>query len=254
MYHPVFLAASVVNKALGGDLLTTEIIGSVLTLPMKKKKESYPKLDLCAAGTGALIGAKERKSLALGFKQGFSNVETLSKDERQAVAEGLAQWIAVNDDRPVTSAYAKEIGASMAYRLTTAFNKKTVAEQTLETLEKMGQATSSVWAKCVEVVDDPTPAVVSYAFKQGSKRSLIVLNMNTTESQELTVTFSGSAQGNVAQQYLLTSESASDANWLEGGEAAVVVDEQILNDFHSDKTITIPPCSVQSIVWEETSH
>lgn len=85
----------------------------------------------------------------------------------------------------------------------------------------------------------------SYAFSSGSDYSLVVFNLNLTDS--LPVTFSGTnAPSGTVQQTLLTSVNVTDTN-----ETAEVVDPvtTTLTNFNPSNGLSLPPYSMTVLTW-----
>jgi hypothetical protein len=98
--------------------------------------------------------------------------------------------------------------------------------------------------------EEPLPVIWSYAFKDGSQRSLALFNLNSVGPQRVKLDFPG-VVGGKAKAWLLTSEKITDANWLEDGQAKVKIREDVLEDFQSGSLLTLPPFSVQVLRWQE---
>jgi len=94
-------------------------------------------------------------------------------------------------------------------------------------------------------------AVSSYAFREGKRRGLILMNLHTSEAQPVQIEFPGNVRDASARSWLLTSEKITDNNEYESGEAKVKIREERIAPFASGVRLTLPPFSMRGLVWEE---
>jgi len=92
------------------------------------------------------------------------------------------------------------------------------------------------------------PILWSYAFKDGAKRSVILVSLDLTQEQTVKLDFSGSVKDKTARTLLLSSESFLDHN---AAEEIVKTTEGTFEKFQSGSVITLPPCSMMALIWEE---
>jgi len=93
------------------------------------------------------------------------------------------------------------------------------------------------------------PAIWSYAFADGNKRGLILINLDTSKQQNVAVEFAGEVEGNVAKSWLLTADKITANNEYEVGEPQVRAAEEKVADFASESQVTLPPFSVRTLAW-----
>jgi len=124
-------------------------------------------------------------------------------------------------------------------------------DATVDKLRERLATVKSGFIKKVNFVEEEMPAVWSYAFKDGNKHSVILINIDPEASRSVQLKFNSTVKGDVAKSHLLTSEKITDANWLEDGESTVEVEVSEITGFQSGSEIVLAPFSLQSIVWEE---
>ncbi len=88
----------------------------------------------------------------------------------------------------------------------------------------------------------------SYAFADGRRRGLILLNLDTSQARVVAVKFDGRPKGPV-QSWLLTADRISANNEFEAGRPQVKITEQTISAFSSGQRLVIPPFSAQALVW-----
>lgn len=85
----------------------------------------------------------------------------------------------------------------------------------------------------------------TFAFSDGSKRSVIIFNLNRTEA--LPITFSGrEAPSGSVHRGQLTSRSITDTNELQSN---VVIADTTLNNFNPNSPYSLPPFSMTVFTW-----
>jgi len=108
------------------------------------------------------------------------------------------------------------------------------------------------WEMRATGVSDYTyPAIFSYAFRDGERRGIVLINLHTSESQPVDVKFPGAARGGVALSYLLTSDKLTDNNEFETPVPKVKIREEKIESFRSGSRVMLPPFSMRGLVWEE---
>ncbi|HCE46231.1 MAG TPA: hypothetical protein DET40_22020 [Lentisphaeria bacterium] len=91
------------------------------------------------------------------------------------------------------------------------------------------------------------PKIWSYAFSEGKKKGLILVNLDTSSTQPVQLKFSGSAAD--VKSWLLTADKISDGNEFEVGDPKVKVQDKELKDFKSGAVMSLPPFSMQVFKW-----
>lgn len=92
------------------------------------------------------------------------------------------------------------------------------------------------------------PLVETFAYKEGNNFGLYVCNMNVNSSESIKLNLPGTIPSN-ATLYRLVSSSPTDTN--EDSEL-VTIETDILTDFESGYTFTIPPYSIYVFNWTTT--
>jgi hypothetical protein len=96
----------------------------------------------------------------------------------------------------------------------------------------------------------PLPVLWSYAFQDGDRRGLILLNIDVAEAHPVTVAFDGKVQGRIAERWRLVSDSLSANNEFEQPEPQVRLVEDAVKDFASGHRFTLPPHSAMALEWQ----
>ena len=102
-----------------------------------------------------------------------------------------------------------------------------------------------------ELSENSMPYVYSYAFKDGTNHSLILMNFDLEKSKDVKISMEGSAK-NVA------SKKIAPKNWednneydMGNGKNSVKIEIVKLPEFENGTVITIPAASIQTIHWTE---
>ena len=93
------------------------------------------------------------------------------------------------------------------------------------------------------------PAILSYGFADGSRRGLILVNLDTRENRPVSIRFDGRARDRTATGYLLWSEHIADNNEFETPEPKVKIRQTSIEKFTSGKQLTLPRHSITGLVW-----
>jgi hypothetical protein len=94
------------------------------------------------------------------------------------------------------------------------------------------------------------PALHSYAFRDGRRRGLILLNLDVRQSHPVRIEFDGAVAGGKARQWLLTADRAGSNNEPEEPSPQVVLRERMLDSFASGSRIELPKHSMLALGWE----
>jgi hypothetical protein len=104
---------------------------------------------------------------------------------------------------------------------------------------------SSQEAETIEQI----PAIWSYAFRDGKRRGLILMNLDTSQARRVSVQFEGRVKGDQAQGWLLSAENITDSNEFEEPSPKVAVREATLDGFQSGTTLPLKPHSMTALTW-----
>ncbi len=100
----------------------------------------------------------------------------------------------------------------------------------------------------VETIED-IPTIWSYAFAEEDRRGLILINLDTSRQQPVTVEFSGTARDSSAHAWLLSADSITASNEFEQPEPQVKVRESRIAGFESGSRLALPPFSMLALQW-----
>jgi alpha-L-arabinofuranosidase len=103
-------------------------------------------------------------------------------------------------------------------------------------------------AQDAEMMKD-IPTIWSYAFQDGNRRGLILINLDTARARRVSVAFDGRVADGQAQGWLLASEKISDSNEFEEPAPKVAVREATLDGFASGYTLPLNPHSLTALTW-----
>jgi len=103
--------------------------------------------------------------------------------------------------------------------------------------------------KGTETVAD-LPKIWSYAFADGKKRGLILINLDTLRTQPVAVRFAGDVAESSARSWLLRADLIAANNEFEVAEPQVKTQETNVADFASGKRFVLPPFSMLALSWE----
>ena len=99
-----------------------------------------------------------------------------------------------------------------------------------------------------ETVKD-LPTIWSYAFAEGTRRGLILVNLDTARPRPVAVSFKGAPAGRSARSWLLGAKKISDNNEFETQTPQVTVTESRLTGFGSGRRLMLPPFSLRALQW-----
>ena len=92
------------------------------------------------------------------------------------------------------------------------------------------------------------PSLQSYAFADGDRRGLVLINLDASLALPVAVQFAGAVEG-PAQSWLLTGDTITANNEFEEPEPQVSVIEEELPGFASGTQVTVPPFSMRVLEW-----
>jgi len=93
------------------------------------------------------------------------------------------------------------------------------------------------------------PALYTYAFRNGHDRGLILVNLDLGDSQDVVVTFEGTASGS-AERWSLNGRALSDNNELERDQPQVTIVQDQIDRFGNGYRVTLPPHSMTALRWQ----
>jgi len=94
------------------------------------------------------------------------------------------------------------------------------------------------------------PVLWSYAFADGPRRGLILVNLDTQRRHPVAVKFAGKAKDAAATAWWLAADDIGANNEYETGKPQVAIRQERLADFASGKTLDLPPFSLLGLQWE----
>jgi len=104
------------------------------------------------------------------------------------------------------------------------------------------------WRKPAERIEN-LPTIWSYAFADGKKRGLILVNLDTSESHPVVIRFAGEVANGAARSWLLTADEIAASNEYEAGEPQVTIKEERIAPFRSGTRLKLPPFSMTALRW-----
>ena len=96
----------------------------------------------------------------------------------------------------------------------------------------------------------PLPVLWSYAFAEGRRRGLVLLNIDTSRAHPVAVAFEGTVRGRKATRWLLTAPRITANNEFEQAEPQVKLVEDEVAGFASGHRLTLPAHSAMALEWE----
>jgi alpha-L-arabinofuranosidase len=100
----------------------------------------------------------------------------------------------------------------------------------------------------VRTIED-IPILYSYAFKDGARRALILVSLDTSEPREVAIEFLGKVAADEARRWILTADAITANNEPEVGESQVVLCEDRVSGFGSGQRLAVPPFSMVALEW-----
>ncbi len=95
----------------------------------------------------------------------------------------------------------------------------------------------------------PLPVLWSYAFRDGDRRGLILLNIDVAEAHPVAVAFDGKVKGGTARRWRLTADTITASNEFEQPEPQVELTEDTVADFAPGRRLRLPPHSATALEW-----
>jgi hypothetical protein len=95
------------------------------------------------------------------------------------------------------------------------------------------------------------PAIWTYAMRDGRRRAIILVNLDTKQAHPVRLEFDGGTKG-AAHQVQLAAESLTANNepdW-NPGKSPVELRESDFANFRSGQLLTLPPHSMTTLHWE----
>jgi hypothetical protein len=103
----------------------------------------------------------------------------------------------------------------------------------------------------VETIDG-LPVLWSYAFRDGDRRGLILINLDVDTARPVRIAFDGTVARGGAQAWTMTAQEITANNEYESGEPRVAIRNQTLSNFQSGQAMRIPPHSMIALSWRVT--
>ncbi len=96
----------------------------------------------------------------------------------------------------------------------------------------------------------PLPVLWSYAFAEGKRRGLVLLNIDTSQAHPVAVAFDGNVRGGKATRWSLTAARITAGNEFEQAEPQVKLVEDAVAGFAPGHRLTLPAHSAMALEWE----
>lgn len=93
------------------------------------------------------------------------------------------------------------------------------------------------------------PTIQSFAFRDGNRRGLILLNLDTESNRTVFLNLSERALNNSASTLLLTSDSITNNNDYEQSAPQVAISSNTVSGFTNGMPISMPPFSIRTLTW-----
>ena len=95
------------------------------------------------------------------------------------------------------------------------------------------------------------PVIWSYALRDGKRRAVVLVNLDTRQARSVRLEFAGLVKG-AARQVQLAADSLTANNELDWNPAkpAVELCESVLANFRTGQSLTLPPHSMTTLQWE----
>ncbi len=94
------------------------------------------------------------------------------------------------------------------------------------------------------------PCLSSYAFRDGDRRGLILVNLDLERRLPVEVRFEGAVRDGAAVSYLLSADEITAVNEWEVGEPQVKLVREEIAGFQSGYRATVPPFSMFGLTWQ----
>ncbi len=104
----------------------------------------------------------------------------------------------------------------------------------------------------VEMTVEDMPLIHSYGFREGDRRGLILVNLDTRSDQDIVVEFPGQVRDGRAQSWVLVGddlEATNEPDWAPDAPE-VTIEEDTIGGFSSGHRVTVPRASMMAIEWE----
>ncbi|MBI5722756.1 MAG: sigma-70 family RNA polymerase sigma factor [Planctomycetes bacterium] len=96
--------------------------------------------------------------------------------------------------------------------------------------------------------DFSASCIWSYAFNDGKKRGLILVNLDLKESLPVEVRFQGKPKGQMKCWTMATDNPAANNEFENEKPQVEIVESQV--ELQSGGKLTLPPCSMKALAWE----
>ena len=134
---------------------------------------------------------------------------------------------------------------------------KVIAGDLVETVHSPGEPTFTAegifqkpWRKPGKAETyGPLPVLWSYAFADGNRRGLVVINLDVTQAHTTSVVFDGQVVGAKATSWLLTAQTITANNEFETDPPQVTLTQNAIDGFTSGSNLTVRPFSIIVLDW-----
>jgi hypothetical protein len=138
--------------------------------------------------------------------------------------------------------------------LACALANRVMGGRLVETVHSKGEPTFTGRGKFRyrgEVEDyGPQPVLWSYAFREGNRCGLIVLNIDVDEAHSVAVAFDGKVKGGIAKRWRLVSDSVTANNEFEQPVPQVRLLEGAVENFAPGHRFALPAHSAMALGWQ----
>jgi hypothetical protein len=93
------------------------------------------------------------------------------------------------------------------------------------------------------------PLIWSYAFRDGERRGLILVNLDTSQARPVAIQFAGQLKSGRAGGWLLAADKITDSNEFEEESPKVAVREVPMVGFKNGYRLSLPPHSMTALTW-----
>ena len=105
--------------------------------------------------------------------------------------------------------------------------------------------------QALPVSDITSPAICSYAFKNGKENGIILINMDLEKKHDIKLNFKGKVKKGSVSSKLVAPDNYLDNNEFESGKPNIKIEKIKLDKFANGSIISLKPSSCQIISWKE---
>jgi hypothetical protein len=93
------------------------------------------------------------------------------------------------------------------------------------------------------------PLIWSYAFRDGDRRGLVLVHLDTSRTRPVAIQFDGQVKSGRAKGWLLAADKITDNNEFEEDSPKVAVRELPMAGFQKGHRLSLPPHSLTALTW-----